>query len=198
MSIAADVYRTALNATKGLDVRVLLTVGRRFDRSRLGAIPPNVRVEAWVDQANVLDQADLVVCHGGSGTAFGALAAGVPVVAVPLFAEPVRERSTDRRPRSWPSRGREGIDGRASSSWDQGRGRTLHHRRDHVRPGNVVLPAERPPHRCGDGGRPTRRRSPRRPCRRCHQVDQMIGMLAERAAPRVLARWLDHTAALAG
>lgn len=87
MSIAADVYRTALNATKGLDVRVLLTVGRRFDRSRLGAIPPNVRVEAWVDQANVLDQADLVVCHGGSGTAFGALAAGVPVVVVPLFAD---------------------------------------------------------------------------------------------------------------
>ena len=71
MSIAADVYRTALNAVEGLDVRVLLTVGRRFDRSSLGAIPPNVRVEAWFDQANVLDQADLVVCHGGSGTAFG-------------------------------------------------------------------------------------------------------------------------------
>ena len=87
MSMAADVYRTALNASKGLDVRVLLTVGRRFDRSSLGAIPPNVRVEAWVDQANVLDQADLVVCHGGSGTAFGALAAGVPVVVVPLFAD---------------------------------------------------------------------------------------------------------------
>lgn len=87
MSIAADVYRTALNASRGLDVRVLLTVGRRFDRANVGAIPPNVRVEAWVDQATVLDQADLVVCHGGSGTAFGALAAGVPVVAVPLFAD---------------------------------------------------------------------------------------------------------------
>ena len=87
MSRAAGVYRAVMNAVKGLEVRVLLTVGRRFDRSSLGPIPANVRVEPWVDQADVVDQADLVVCHGGSGTAFGALAAGVPVVVVPLFAD---------------------------------------------------------------------------------------------------------------
>jgi MGT family glycosyltransferase len=87
MSIASGVYRTALRAIEGLGVRVLLTVGRRFDRSGLGPIPANVRVEAWVDQARVFDQADLVVCHGGSGTVFGALAAGVPMVVVPLFAD---------------------------------------------------------------------------------------------------------------
>ncbi len=87
MSMASDVYRTAMNAVRGLDVRVLLTVGRRFDRSSLGPIPANVHVEAWVEQPDVLGQAELVVCHGGSGTAFGALAAGVPVVVVPLFAD---------------------------------------------------------------------------------------------------------------
>jgi MGT family glycosyltransferase len=87
MTIAARVYRTALEAVAGLDARVLLTLGRRFDRSTLGPVPPNVHVEAWVDQADVLDRADLVVCHGGSGTAFGALAAGVPLVVVSLFAD---------------------------------------------------------------------------------------------------------------
>jgi len=46
-----------------------------------------VHVERWVDQADVLDRADLVVCHGGSGTTYGALAAGVPVVTVPMFAD---------------------------------------------------------------------------------------------------------------
>jgi UDP:flavonoid glycosyltransferase YjiC (YdhE family) len=35
----------------------------------------------------VLPEASLVVTHGGSGTAFGALAAGVPVVVAPLFAD---------------------------------------------------------------------------------------------------------------
>lgn len=35
----------------------------------------------------------LVVCHGGSGTVFGALAAGVPLACVPLFADqPVKAR----------------------------------------------------------------------------------------------------------
>ncbi|HEV2640310.1 MAG TPA: nucleotide disphospho-sugar-binding domain-containing protein [Actinocrinis sp.] len=34
-----------------------------------------------------------LICHGGSGTTFGALAAGVPMVFVPLFADqPVNAR----------------------------------------------------------------------------------------------------------
>ena len=87
MSIAADVYRMALAAAAELDVRLLLTVGHRFDRSDLGPVPANVHVEAWVEQAHVLAEAHLVVCHGGSGTVFGALAAGVPLVVTPLFAD---------------------------------------------------------------------------------------------------------------
>jgi len=87
MSIAADVYRAALRAVAGIDARVLLTVGRQFDRSELGSIPRNVHLEAWVEQARVFDAADLVVCHCGSGTVFGALAAGLPIVVVPVFAD---------------------------------------------------------------------------------------------------------------
>ena len=48
---------------------------------------PHVRVERWVDQADVLPRARVVVCHGGSGTTLGALAAGVPLVVTPLFAD---------------------------------------------------------------------------------------------------------------
>ena len=59
----------------------------KFDRSMFGPIPANVRVEDWVDQADVLPHADVVMCHGGWGTAFGAMAAGVPVVVAPLFAD---------------------------------------------------------------------------------------------------------------
>jgi UDP:flavonoid glycosyltransferase YjiC (YdhE family) len=87
MTIADEVYRAAVHAVAGLDARVLLTVGRRFDPTRLPEVPDHVHVEPWVDQANVLGEADLVVCHGGSGTTFGALAAGVPVVVVPVFAD---------------------------------------------------------------------------------------------------------------
>ncbi|HEY7073642.1 MAG TPA: glycosyltransferase, partial [Acidimicrobiales bacterium] len=87
MTRAADAYRTALAAVADLDARVLLTVGRAFDPAVLGPVPAHVHVEHWVDQADVLARAELVVCHGGSGTTFGALAAGVPVVTVPMFAD---------------------------------------------------------------------------------------------------------------
>jgi UDP:flavonoid glycosyltransferase YjiC (YdhE family) len=87
MSVAAGIYRMALAAVARLDVRVLVTVGHRFDRTTLEPMPANVHVEPWVEQADVLAEADLVVCHGGSGTAFGALAAGVPLVVTPLFAD---------------------------------------------------------------------------------------------------------------
>jgi UDP-N-acetylglucosamine:LPS N-acetylglucosamine transferase len=84
---AAGVYRTALDAVAGLPARVLLTVGRAIDPLSLGPLPDNTRIEQWVDQHDVLREAAVVVCHGGSGTTFGALAAGVPVVICPMFAD---------------------------------------------------------------------------------------------------------------
>ncbi|WP_035799065.1 glycosyltransferase [Kitasatospora mediocidica] len=93
---ASAAFRTALDAVDGLPVRVLLTVGRAVDPASLGPVPANVHVEAWVPQADVLGSADLVLCHGGSGTTFGALAAGVPLVVVPLFADqPANGRLVD-------------------------------------------------------------------------------------------------------
>ena len=86
--MAGSFYRTVVKAFTGLpEARVLLTVGRQFDPSDLGPVPPNVRVEPWVDQHVVLERADLVVCHGGSGTVLGTLAAGKPLVVVGSFAD---------------------------------------------------------------------------------------------------------------
>lgn len=84
---AEAVYRTALAAVVDLPIRVLMTVGRRFDIEKLGPVPGNVHVERWVPQADVVAVADLVVCHGGSGTTNGVLAAGIPLVVCPLFAD---------------------------------------------------------------------------------------------------------------
>jgi MGT family glycosyltransferase len=88
LSGAAALYETALQGLASLeDVRVLMTVGRHFDPTVLGTLPDNVHVERWVEQTDVLAAADVVVCHGGSGTTYGALAAGVPLVVVPVLAD---------------------------------------------------------------------------------------------------------------
>jgi UDP:flavonoid glycosyltransferase YjiC (YdhE family) len=87
LPMAGALYASALEAGAELPARVLVTVGNETDVEALGPAPPNVRVERWVSQADVLAQAEAVVGHGGSGTTLGALAAGVPQVVVPLFAD---------------------------------------------------------------------------------------------------------------
>ena len=84
---ARGVYRTALEAVTGLPARVLMTVGGACDIEALGPVADNVHIERWVSQSDALAAAHLVVCHGGSGTTYGALAAGVPLVICPLFAD---------------------------------------------------------------------------------------------------------------
>jgi hypothetical protein len=87
MATAGTAFAVVLDAVADLDARVLLTVGPAFDPRHLGGLPTHVHVEQWVDQIDVLAAATAVVCHGGSGTTFGALAAGLPMVLVPLFAD---------------------------------------------------------------------------------------------------------------
>jgi UDP:flavonoid glycosyltransferase YjiC (YdhE family) len=90
LPIAPTVYRAAIDALAGLPVRALVTTGRTRGVEGLGNLPPNVHAEPWVDQQAAFDAAALVVCHGGAGTAFGALAAGLPLVVVPLMADQPR------------------------------------------------------------------------------------------------------------
>ncbi len=84
---ALPAYALALTAVADLPARVLLTVGRDLDLDALPDAPDNVRVEPWVPQQDVLAHAAAAVVHGGSGSTLGALAAGVPLVVVPLFAD---------------------------------------------------------------------------------------------------------------
>ena len=68
-------------------VGALLTVGRNVDPSELGDVPPAIRVEQFVPQAQVLPPCAAVVSHGGSGTLLGTLAAGLPLVLIPQGAD---------------------------------------------------------------------------------------------------------------
>ena len=87
LPMAPALYRAALDAVGQVPARVLVTVGKELELEAVGGAPENVHLTRWVPQADVLAEATLVVSHGGSGTTLGALAAGLPLVVVPLFAD---------------------------------------------------------------------------------------------------------------
>ncbi len=82
---AAQVYARAMEQVADLPARVLLSTGG--NDVELVDVPGNVRVERWVDEPAILGHAAAVVGHGGTGTTLSALAAGCPLVGVPLFGD---------------------------------------------------------------------------------------------------------------
>lgn len=80
-------YRAALEALAGTDARVLVTVGNERDPDELGPLPPSVRAERWMSQAELMPHTAAMIGHGGAGSTLTALAAGVPMALVPMFAD---------------------------------------------------------------------------------------------------------------
>jgi UDP:flavonoid glycosyltransferase YjiC (YdhE family) len=73
----------AIEALRDLPARVLVTLAGAHATARVPEAP-NVRVERFVPHARVLDRALAAICHSGMGIVQKALAARVPIVAVPF------------------------------------------------------------------------------------------------------------------
>jgi UDP:flavonoid glycosyltransferase YjiC (YdhE family) len=73
---------TALAALADEDVEVVATLpaAQAADLT----VPPNARVEAFLPHSQILTRAACAITHGGAGATMKALAAGVPVCAVPF------------------------------------------------------------------------------------------------------------------
>jgi UDP:flavonoid glycosyltransferase YjiC (YdhE family) len=84
---APEAWGVALEATRELGVNVIATTGSNLDPVQLGPQPSHIALARFVPQALVLRHVDAVVCHCGSGTMLGALAAGRPIVALPMAAD---------------------------------------------------------------------------------------------------------------
>ncbi len=82
----AGIFRKVARACAELDLRLLITQGNR-GHLEPGDLPGNPMIHDWVPQEAVLPLADLVVCHGGMNTALEPLAAGLPLVVMPLAFE---------------------------------------------------------------------------------------------------------------
>jgi MGT family glycosyltransferase len=75
--------QTAIEALRNEPIRVLVTLA---DAHGVADLPraSNARIERFVPHGPVLERAAAVVCHAGMGIVHKAVAAGVPIVAVPF------------------------------------------------------------------------------------------------------------------
>ena len=84
---AVHIFGAILEGLRDADVNVIVTIGKSGDPAALGPLRDNVHVEKYIPQSLLLPHCDLVIGHGGSGTMMGAVAAGLPQLAVPQAAD---------------------------------------------------------------------------------------------------------------
>lgn len=77
------VLQRLVDATEGLDVRVLVSSGPVVAPEDIRA-RPGVEVHRWLPHAETLPSASVLVTHGGHGSTMAGLAHDVPLLVVPL------------------------------------------------------------------------------------------------------------------
>lgn len=76
--------KAAAEALKNLPLQVVMTTGKQRDPGQLGIeAAPNIRVEPYIPQSELLPKMSVMVTLGGSGGVLAALKAGIPLVIVP-------------------------------------------------------------------------------------------------------------------
>lgn len=82
-----DFYTKCIDALKDLNADVVISCGNAVDREKLGKLPENVQVYAYVDQLAVLAKADVFITHCGMNSVSESLYMAAPMVLYPQTGE---------------------------------------------------------------------------------------------------------------
>ncbi len=84
---APTIFNTIIAALGQEDVNLILAVGRNQDPSLYARTSPRVHIASYLPQTYILSRSDVAITHCGINTVLGALAAGVPICALPISAD---------------------------------------------------------------------------------------------------------------
>jgi MGT family glycosyltransferase len=82
-----EIFHRILQDLRAEDYQVILTTGSQIKADELGSLPGNFLVKSFYPGSRILEHCDAVICHGGNGTVYQALAAGRPVVTIPTHVD---------------------------------------------------------------------------------------------------------------
>ncbi len=82
-----SIFRAVAEACLRLDLPLVIAHGGKLAAAQVAALPGAPTVAPFVPQRAVLGRAALAITHGGLNTTLDALAAGVPLLVVPLAFE---------------------------------------------------------------------------------------------------------------
>ena len=83
----AGMFRVIAEACEGLNTQLVITTGHGVAPEDLGELPGHPVVVAYAPQRELLGRSVMAVTHAGLNTVLDALAAGVPLVALPITNE---------------------------------------------------------------------------------------------------------------
>ncbi len=81
------VFQNIIRAFEDGRCQLIVSAGGAYDRLRAGTLPPNVLLFPRVPQVALLPHVDAVISHGGNNTTNETLAAGKPLLVMPVGGE---------------------------------------------------------------------------------------------------------------
>ena len=94
---AVSFFQNCVDAFRGENMDVIISVGQKFDVRKLNGVPSNVHIYKSVPQLDVLKIADVFVTHGGMNSVSEALVYGAPMVVIPFVSDqPVNARCIEK------------------------------------------------------------------------------------------------------
>lgn len=79
-----EFYKKCIEALCDMDMKVIMSVGKKTDIASFENIPDNFIIQNYVPQLEILKRASLFISHGGLNSVTESLYYNVPVIAIPM------------------------------------------------------------------------------------------------------------------
>ena len=82
-----QVFRAIMTGLDKPEYQVIVSAGSAYNTLRNERVPDNVLLFRWVPQVSLLPKVDMVIGHGGNNSTNEVLAAGKPLIVIPIGGE---------------------------------------------------------------------------------------------------------------